>query len=125
MLSTCMDIRSKERSRLKRKLTLWLVCALTLVTTVAWSAPGPSPSGGPASSDGPWRAVANVQECSSLGRVCAEWPFQINGQNFLAVCCILPIDLGTTKPPDHACAPGGLVVVRRGDDAGESSEQGD
>ncbi|MCH9651567.1 MAG: hypothetical protein K0U98_25295 [Deltaproteobacteria bacterium] len=119
MLSTCMDIQSKERSRLKRRLTLWLVFVLTLVATGAWSElERPSSSSSPFGSGGPWAAVSNVPECSSLGRVCAEWPFHLGGQRFLAVCCIQPSDLGSTKPPESACSTGNLVV-RRDVTAGE------
>lgn len=119
MLSTCMGVEPKLSCRIKRQWALWLVFALPLVATVAWSQ-GQESSGSFYGDGGPWMAVTNAPECSALGRVCAEWPFQSGGQRFLAVCCIAPIDLGSTKPPDDACAEGGMLVIRRGDGAGEA-----
>lgn len=120
MLSTHRDVEPKRRGRIQRQLVLWLVFALPLVATVARSQQEDSTSDSFFGNGGPWMALANIPECSSLGRVCAEWPFQNGGQKFVAVCCIVPGDLGSTRSPDHACGEGGMVVFRRGDDVGES-----
>lgn len=119
-MSTGMNVEPKQSRRIKRQLFWSLVFALPLVATVAWSQqqnPSPDSFFG---RGGPWTAVTNVPDCSALGRVCAEWPFQLNGQEFLAVCCIMPSDLGSTLPPNNACAAGGMLVVRRGDSVGET-----
>lgn len=119
-MSTYLNVRAKQCSRIKKELALWLVFALPLVATVAWSQQQETSSGSFFGNGGPWMAVANTPDCSALGRVCAEWPFQSNGQEFLAVCCIVPSDLGSAKPPDDACAEGGMLMFRRRDSVGDS-----
>ena len=116
MLSTHMDVEPKQRSGIKKQLISWLIFSLPLVAAFAWSQK--ASSGGFWGEGGPWRALTNLPECSSLGRVCAEWPFDHGGLEYLAVCCIVPGDLGSTKPPDEACGAGGMLMVRRANVSG-------
>lgn len=109
--STHIDINPKQTHLIKKRLGTSLVFALALGAAIAWTQPS---FGSFFGKGGPWRALANVPECSSLGRVCAEWPFQSSGQQYLAVCCISQSDLGSTAPPNETCAPGGMLMIRRG-----------
>ncbi|MEO1369444.1 MAG: hypothetical protein AAFX50_19880 [Acidobacteriota bacterium] len=112
MFPNRINLLSDDVLRSRKSLAVLVVVALAALAPAAWSERGPSP-GGLFANGGPWTAIANVPDCAQEGRVCAEWPFRSNNQQYLAVCCILPGDLGSMKPPESACAGGGMLMIRR------------